>query len=162
MLDKNRRITEYKFNIGGRQEYELGDKLAELTHIKALEYVCLGSAFRDGDFVRFVRNNPGIEKLMICISRSSEVVAAAQYFTNLSELHINCDVHDDDGLRSAIAAILARCHPQYLTVRIGPICFLERNDISYGRYSINRMELPGWNYERSAPIYDVNVHTSDG
>lgn len=160
ILDKNMRITDYKFGMNKEREYGCGDKLAKLTHIKRLGYFCLDSAFRSGDFARFAKNNPGIEELLTTVSRSSEFVAAAQYFTNLSGLCIDCVVcNDADALKNAVAAILMRCHLQYLRINIGDSVFIRKSNIPYGCYNIDRRVPPRWNFLRSALVYDIRVHT---
>lgn len=158
---RNPRIISYTLGMYTIVDYGYGDILASATGIIRLRSEHNKLIFQDGDFIRFVRNNPGIRNLEIVVSRVSEVIVALRYFDAVDELYIRYKIRDNvDGLKSATIGLLARCHPRCFGIHDGEK-WHDRSAIWPNYYSIRHKDLPKWNHERSGSVCDVMVHASN-
>lgn len=158
----NPRITSYILGTSIHLGYQYGDILVSATQIVQFQTVDHGVVFRDGDFLRFVRGNPGLRSIGITVLQVSEVVAALGYLNSIEKLRIKCrNQGDTSGLKSAMIGVLMRCHPKTLTVYDSKELF-DISTIWPNYHVIHRKNLPRWNYGWSAPMCDVDIHTPDG
>lgn len=165
----NPRITSYTLGQSVDLDYEYGSMLASAKGIARFWTTGEEYMFLDGDFIRFAENNRSIESLGLNVLRASEVIAALDYFDSMESLRINCKIWDDtDDLERAIIRMMARCHPSSLAIYDGRTHFYHSTMGQFTQpsiwpncYAIRRRDLPGWNYEWSAPICDVDVHASN-
>lgn len=157
---RNPRITNYSLGTDVATGYEYGDILVEAAGIMRFCSTNKEPVFRDGDLVRFVRNNSGIRYLGITVSRVSEVVAALGYLDAICGLRIECQSWDETSdLKSTIIDVIARCHPKYLDIYGGGRIY-DRTSVWPNHYIICHEDLPKWSFSRSGPICDVVVRTA--
>lgn len=160
VMRENKRITKYRLGIYRDNDFKISDVLVGLTHVKTLDYISTRPTFRRGDLVKFVRGNPGIRELSVCVATTAEAIEAFQHLRNIKYASISllyCD--DTKRLKSAIMSVLMRCNPKYFTVTIEyPVISIR--DVWPNHYWFNQRKLPKWNFSRSASIHDTRVHTT--
>lgn len=157
---RNPGIVSYTLGALIRLGYEYGDVLVLTTQINQFLTVGGKIIFRDGDFLRFIRGNPGLRRISMAVSRVSEVAAALEYLNAIEELRIECGIRDDvSGLRTAMIGVLARCHSKSIVIYDGRE-WINASTVWPNHCVIYCRNLPKRNYEWSASVCDVHVHVS--
>lgn len=161
ITERNPKIVSYKLGTTVCLGHEYGDILASATWIVQFRTASTEVVFRDGDFLRFARNNPGLRSICIAVSRVSEVTLALGYLNSIERLRVECKIRDNAiGLRFAMLEVLLRCYPRDLNVYDGRE-WIGASTVWPNYYVIRREDLPGWNYEWSKSVCDAIVYTSD-
>lgn len=158
VMKRNPRITDYHLSLDTEYSYMYGEVLVKLTGLRTLVQRGYSSTFQDGDFAKFTERNPRINKIMITVQRSTEIVSAISNLTAINDLHIICKICDNiEELERAIEKVRARCYPERVQIYLHHGSY---SCIKYrGYHGIYRKKLPKWNFLGTRTPPDTTVHT---